>query len=505
MSGGFYRAFEDRYRGSRDVISARLAVYLPFVRPLVHEGAAALDLGCGRGEWLELLTQAGFAAEGVDLDEGMLAACRERGLRVVNGDALEALRARPDGSLAVVSAFHLVEHIPFEQVQALIAEALRVLQPGGLLIMETPNPENLVVGTSSFYDDPSHLRPLTPKLLGFAVEFGGFGRHTILRLQEAEHLRDAAGVGLFDVLAGVSPDYSVVAQKAGAPAHLASIDNAFAATHGLDLHDLAQRYQQGQDALRGELIGVREQQTATGLAVQQQLATVDAQIAHVHASTVGLGEEQALLTAAQAGFGERLLECERSQEQADLRLDGLEENVQRLARATDEPVVKRLRTRVLELEASHQHAVDESARLAQHVAWIEGRLTHAESEAAALRHQLGELLLRRGGIKVRLVRMLGSGRRRLLDAARTSRLRQPAYAPVRRVVRGVLRRPALKRVARRLVTHFPRLHTRLMQLMYAPAAAASAAPADIDPLALQMSPRSLSIYRALRAASKPKD
>jgi O-antigen chain-terminating methyltransferase len=246
MSNSFYRAFEDRHRGSRELIKSRLGVYRPFLAPLpaVAHPAAALDLGCGRGEWLELLGELGFSARGVDLDEGMLAACRERGLDVATADALSSLRALPDASVALVSAFHLVEHISFDDVQELIAQALRVLQPGGLLIMETPNPENLVVGSTNFYTDPSHLRPVPPLLLDFAVEFAGFARHKVVRLQESEALRGAARLELITVLNGVSPDYSVVGQKAADVPVLGAFDAAFATPFGLELGELSQRYEQ---------------------------------------------------------------------------------------------------------------------------------------------------------------------------------------------------------------------------------------------------------------------
>ena len=107
MTNLFYRAFEDRYRGSRDLIKQRLYTYRPFLEALRahYPGAAALDLGCGRGEWLEVLGEQGFAGRGVDLDAGMLAACVERGLDVSEQDALAALAALPDDSVAVVSAF----------------------------------------------------------------------------------------------------------------------------------------------------------------------------------------------------------------------------------------------------------------------------------------------------------------------------------------------------------------------------------------------------------------
>src|SRR6185437_6360076 len=132
-----------------------------------------------RGEWLEMLRDEGYQAAGVDMDEGMLQGCRERGLNARRGDALTALRELPDESMNLVSAFHLVEHMAFDDVRALLREARRVLKPAGLLILETPNPENIVVGTSLFYLDPTHLRPIPPELLSFAVEFEGFRRNTV--------------------------------------------------------------------------------------------------------------------------------------------------------------------------------------------------------------------------------------------------------------------------------------------------------------------------------------
>ena len=123
-----------------------------------------------------LLTEAGFNARGVDLDDEMLSPCRDRGLSVSVGDALSCLRDLPDASQVVVSGFHLVEHIPFSDLQMLIQEAMRVLKPAGLLILETPNPENLVVGTCSFYLDPTYPRPIPPGLLEFLPEVQGFVR-----------------------------------------------------------------------------------------------------------------------------------------------------------------------------------------------------------------------------------------------------------------------------------------------------------------------------------------
>jgi SAM-dependent methyltransferase len=240
----FYRAFEDRFRGPQDLIRRRLQVYLPFVEPLkrIEEKPAALDLGCGRGEWLALLRDNGFEAQGVDLDEGMLAACRERGLDVVEGDAIAFLEQLPDESKALVSGFHIVEHLPFPQLQTLVYEALRVLKPGGLLILETPNPENIQVSTLTFHFDPTHHHPLPPALLAFLPEYYGFARTKIVRLQEDPAVVKAPSVSLGQVLGGASPDYAIVAQKATDEASSQLLDGIFRADFGVDSEQLVKRY-----------------------------------------------------------------------------------------------------------------------------------------------------------------------------------------------------------------------------------------------------------------------
>ncbi len=246
MSDDFYRAFEEKHRGSRELIKSRQRVYLPFIEPLrsIYSDAKAIDLGCGRGEWLELLKESNFDAQGVDLDDGMLAACRELGLNVATADALTALKALPDASQLVVSGFHIAEHIQFSTLQALVQEALRVLKPAGLLILETPNPENMVVGTVNFYLDPTHQKPIPPQLLSFLPEYYGFAKVKVIRLQEDKALWGKAWISLLDVLAGASPDYAVVSQKSADASLLSSTNHAFAQEYGLTLDSLAKRFDQ---------------------------------------------------------------------------------------------------------------------------------------------------------------------------------------------------------------------------------------------------------------------
>ena len=248
MSSEFYRAFEDEFRGGRELIKSRLAQYLHFLDPLkrTDPDVTAVDLGCGRGEWLELMGEHGIAARGIDLDDGMLAACRERNFDVETGDAIVFLKSLPDESVSLVSAFHLVEHIPFNELKQLVEESLRVLKPAGLLILETPNPENLIVGTASFYFDPSHEKPIPSQLLNFLPKHYGFSRTKIVRLQEPSDI-ESKDLNLLDVFVGVSPDYAVVAQKAAPEVELALFDCAFEREYGVSLEKLAMTYSKQAD------------------------------------------------------------------------------------------------------------------------------------------------------------------------------------------------------------------------------------------------------------------
>ncbi|HZW23317.1 class I SAM-dependent methyltransferase [Noviherbaspirillum sp.] len=179
----FYTEFERAFRGSREDILDRLKVYLPYLEPLRGDAAARIvDVGCGRGEWLELLGSEGFKALGVDMNAAMVSACRERGLAAECDDAIAYLRRQPEGSVAAVTGFHIIEHLPFETLVALFDAALHALRKDGLIIFETPNPENLMVGACNFYTDPTHLHPVVPAVAEFMVRQRGFARAELLRL-----------------------------------------------------------------------------------------------------------------------------------------------------------------------------------------------------------------------------------------------------------------------------------------------------------------------------------
>ena len=160
----------EAFRGSEEEIHHRLDRYLPDLR----KSAPVLDLGCGRGELLLMLREAGVKATGVDGDPALAGAARRRGLDVVEGDVLEVLRTLGDASRGAVTAFHLFEHLPPETLAAVLTEVRRVLRPGGLLIAECPNPHSLRVGGALFWQDPTHQRPLLPETLELFLRAAGF-------------------------------------------------------------------------------------------------------------------------------------------------------------------------------------------------------------------------------------------------------------------------------------------------------------------------------------------
>lgn len=210
-----YADFEDQFRGERQEIKERLRVYLPFVKE-AHITGDVLDLGCGRGEWLELMKDEGIEARGVDLNRIAVARSRALGFSVEEGDALAYLRGLPDGSVKTITSFHMVEHLQFEKLIKLVDECIRVLAPGGLLILETPNPENFMVGSHTFYTDPTHRNPIPSETLKFLVQSRGMSRSEILKLRPWDEARiegDSEIIRRFNEYFYGAPDYAVVAWK----------------------------------------------------------------------------------------------------------------------------------------------------------------------------------------------------------------------------------------------------------------------------------------------------
>ncbi|MGL5116566.1 MAG: class I SAM-dependent methyltransferase, partial [Beijerinckiaceae bacterium] len=177
-----YLAFEEAFRGEQDTIRSRSERYIPLMPvTLAHTNLPVVDVGCGRGEWLLALREAGVFGYGVDLNASMLDAAKANALDVIEADAIAHLEGLAEGSLRAVTGFHIIEHLPFDILVRLLDASYKALAPGGVILFETPNPECLVVGGYTFHLDHTHIRPLPPALMLFLARQRGFADGRIIR------------------------------------------------------------------------------------------------------------------------------------------------------------------------------------------------------------------------------------------------------------------------------------------------------------------------------------
>lgn len=253
MDKDFYKKFEDEFRGSEEVIQSRLSPYASIVKYVAeqHQGRIALDLGCGRGEWLKFCKTYGLDVKGVDLDQGMIEEAQQQGFDVELTDALEFLKETESDSIGLLTSFHMVEHLSIVRVFELIKEAHRVLAPGGVLLIETPNAESLIVGTNNFYIDPTHIKPIPNQLLNFIVQYSGFSESQVIRMNSG-----ATQVNnLLEAVLSTSMDYSVVAIKSSD--NDVKVEHIYDGEYGVSLTDAVHSYDLTQEKIKGDLAVLR--------------------------------------------------------------------------------------------------------------------------------------------------------------------------------------------------------------------------------------------------------
>lgn len=206
-----HAAFAERFRGSEEYVKTGQQVYVPYFAG--H--ANVLDIGCGRGEFLELMRDAGVSARGIDLSAESVALCCLKGLSAEAADLFSYLAALPAAQLGGIFCGQVVEHLPPERLPEMIRLAARSLEPGGIIAIETPNPECLAIFATHFYLDPTHTRPIPPRLLIFYLEEFGVGEIELKKLAPAVESMPALAAlpGEFREAFFGGLDYAVIGRK----------------------------------------------------------------------------------------------------------------------------------------------------------------------------------------------------------------------------------------------------------------------------------------------------
>jgi O-antigen chain-terminating methyltransferase len=176
-----YARFAEKFRGPEEYVKAGQEIYVPYFAGRRN----VLDIGCGRGEFLEAMRSAGVAAKGIDLSEESVALCHSKGLEAETADLFMYLENLAEASLDGIFCSQVVEHIPPERLPEMIRLCASRLERGGVIAIETPNPECLAIFATHFYLDPTHTRPVPSALLAFYLEEFGVGRIEVRKLAPA--------------------------------------------------------------------------------------------------------------------------------------------------------------------------------------------------------------------------------------------------------------------------------------------------------------------------------
>jgi 2-polyprenyl-3-methyl-5-hydroxy-6-metoxy-1,4-benzoquinol methylase len=206
-----YGRFAERFRGSEDYVKKGQQFYLPYFTGR----RSVLDIGCGRGEFLELMRDAGVEARGIELSQESVDLCRHKGLQAERADLFQYLADQRGDSLDGIFSAQVVEHLPPERLPEMIRLAASRLERHGVLAIETPNPECLAIFASHFYLDPTHTRPVPHALLTFYMEEYGLGLIEVRRLSPAiESMPALAGLpGDFREAFFGGLDYAIIGRK----------------------------------------------------------------------------------------------------------------------------------------------------------------------------------------------------------------------------------------------------------------------------------------------------
>lgn len=209
-----YLQLENALRGSETSIQENQAVYDSHADRAARLNLPMVDLGCGRGEWLTRLQRFPNPLIGIEQNDIMVRACKAKGLVVTQANMVDWLEAQPAESVGLITAFQVVEHLSTGALWAVLEHAHRALAPGGVFILETPNPENMQVASYSFWMDPTHKAPIPPPLLHNLAKIAGFQECEILRSSPYPEFQETAEYpALLHKMLFCEQDYALIARK----------------------------------------------------------------------------------------------------------------------------------------------------------------------------------------------------------------------------------------------------------------------------------------------------
>ena len=214
MDSDYYLDFENKFRGDRKEILNIFSSYEPLIETVI-EGKSSpilIDVGCGRGEWLQRCQNKFYKSFGIESDTYMAKLCRDYGLSVIEGDAIDELSKFEANSISVITIFHVIEHLEFNKLQKMIGECHRILSDDGILIMETPSIDNLIVSTKTFYIDHTHINHINPEAISFHLEKAGFNKVKYYYINGGP-LQDSHPLKITRILNGVAQDICIISTK----------------------------------------------------------------------------------------------------------------------------------------------------------------------------------------------------------------------------------------------------------------------------------------------------
>ena len=211
----FYYEFENRFRGSRDQVKITLLGYDNLLEKIINtanDKPNLLDIGSGRGEWLEICEKRGFKTLGIDSNTTMNNLNSNLNLDILQGNVFDILPKLPSNKYDIITAFHFIEHINNDALWTLLEECKRLLTVDGILLLETPSIDNLSVSSRLFFLDPTHINPINPDYIAFHLENIGFNSAKYFLINGGP-LQNSEDHTLTRVLNGVSQDVCIIGTK----------------------------------------------------------------------------------------------------------------------------------------------------------------------------------------------------------------------------------------------------------------------------------------------------